>query len=447
MRRPKDVRRRSLRVTAILRVAVLLCGLAAAGGIAAGCGGGGAVDDEYGERPTPSASPPSAAPAPAPPADRLAIGVDEQNPWLLRPGVAPDGFAPWRDQVAALRPARFRLFVDWSRLQDDPARSADLAQPNDGCIRGLAPCGAYAGIRDRLRAIAARQRADGGGWEVVIVLYGAPDWAARPAGGCERDRVAPRARPYTDAGLAGYRALIRDLLALGRAEGVVLRWWSPFNEPNHPAFISPQRVACSAASPSLAPAVYTAIVRAAQAELAADIDPHDLVLGEMAGYAGPSPRGTGITELVRALPDDVACAGAVWSQHMYAQPDRAQPDAVGELGRVLDERPCTSDKPIWVTETGVGGARAGAQRSLRTPSLAAQCAAQAALLERLDADPRVQAAFQFSLRDDPAYPVGLFDPQLTRSYPTLALWRAWSAAGRADGPPPRPPAGCGGEKP
>jgi hypothetical protein len=377
------------------------------------------------------------------PSGRLSIGVDEQNPWMFHPGAVPDGFAPSRDRVAALRPARYRLFVDWSGLQPDPARGADLSQPNDGCLRGLPPCGAYAGIRDRLRAIAARQKADGGGWEVVIVLYGAPEWAARPAGGCEREGTAARARPYTDAGLVGYRGLIRDLLALGREEGVALRWWSPFNEPNHPAFISPQRDVCSVSSPSLAPGVYTSIVRAAQAELAADGARHELVLGEMAGYGSPSPRGTGITEFVRALPDDVACAAAVWSQHEYAQPDRAQPDAVGELERVLDERPCTKGKPIWVTETGVGGARAGGRRSLQDASLAAQCAAQAALLERLDDDPRVQTAFQFSLRDDTAYPVGLFDPELTRSYPTLGLWQAWSNAARQDGAPPRRPAGCG----
>jgi hypothetical protein len=402
-----------------------------------GCGGG-KDRDQY-------ASPAVTRPAPAvpQPSGRLSIGVDEQNPWMFHPGAVPDGFAPSRDRVAALRPARYRLFVDWSGLQPDPARGADLSQPNDGCLRGLPPCGAYAGIRDRLRAIAARQKADGGGWEVVIVLYGAPEWAARPAGGCEREGTAARARPYTDAGLVGYRGLIRDLLALGREEGVALRWWSPFNEPNHPAFISPQRDVCSVSSPSLAPGVYTSIVRAAQAELAADGARHELVLGEMAGYGSPSPRGTGITEFVRALPDDVACAAAVWSQHEYAQPDRAQPDAVGELERVLDERPCTKGKPIWVTETGVGGARAGGRRSLQDASLAAQCAAQAALLERLDDDPRVQTAFQFSLRDDTAYPVGLFDPELTRSYPTLGLWQAWSNAARQDGAPPRRPAGCG----
>lgn len=392
---------------------------------------------------TPGASVGTVAPAPAQPAPRrLTIGVDEQNPWLITPGPVPDGFGPWRDRVATIRPQRFRLFVDWSNLQPDPSKPADLAQPNDGCLRGLAPCGAYAGVRDRLRAIAARQKADGGGWEVVVVLYGAPDWAARKAGGCERPGTKARSRPYTKKGLAGYRALIRQLLALGRKEGVKLRWWSPLNEPNHPQFISPQRKRCSSKSTPLSPAVYAKIVRAARAELALDDAPHDLVLGEMAGYRRASRYGTGITELIRALPDDVACAATVWSQHQYARVDRGQHDAVGELEDALDERPCTRGKPIWVTESGVGGVRAGRPRGLSKASLRRQCAAQAALLEDLDKDPRVGAAFQFSLREDTAFRVGLFNARLTRAYPTLALWRAWSRAAAAGGPAPKRPPDC-----
>jgi hypothetical protein len=428
-----------LRLTATHRVAVLVPSLVALVLLALSLGGCGGGDDD-GPGPGTVARP-DLTPAPAPP-ERLAIGVDEQNPWMFRPGAVPEGFATARDGVAAIRPARYRLFVDWAGLQPDPGIPPDLAQPNDGCLRGLAPCGAYAGIQGRLRAIAERQKADGGGWEVVIVLYGAPAWAAQAPAGCERPDTESRSRPYNDAGLAGYRGLVRALLALGRSEGVALRWWSPFNEPNHPFFVSPQRAACDATSPSLAPALYTRVVRAARAELDRDRDDHELVLGELAGYRGPSPRGTGVGEFIRALPDDVACSATVWSQHEYTQPDREQPDAVGELERVLDERPCTRGRPIWVTETGVGGRRAGTARARSPAALARQCVAQALLLERLDADPRVQAAFQFSLRDDTAYPVGLFDPTLTQTYPTLGLWQAWAAAFRAGGPPPARAADC-----
>ncbi|WP_354701149.1 hypothetical protein [Paraconexibacter sp. AEG42_29] len=420
-------------------MAVLLSALAFAG-----CGGGGRGGSPTGAAggSTAAAKPPARPSAISPPpAQRLPIGISENNPWLIDPGPVPAGFAAWRDRTAALRPARYRLFVDWSAIQPDPTVPVDLAQPNDGCLRGIRPCGTFAGVRDRLRAVAARQAADGGGWEVMIVLEGVPEWAAVPAGGCERGATRTRSRPINDAGLAGYRLLIRSLLALGRDLGVPLRWWSPWGEPNHPGFISPQRARCSVGSPSLSPAVYSRLVRAARAELDADEGVHDLVLGELAGYGNPTARGTGIAEFVRALPDDVACAGTVWSQHEYAQPDRRQPDAVGALERVLDERPCTTGKPIWVTETGVGGVRAGAPRGGDGLRQGAQCAAQAAALERWDADPRVQAVFQFSVREDTAYPVGLFDPALRRAYRTYDLWRAWGQT-PATAPRPQRPPGC-----
>jgi hypothetical protein len=395
-------------------------------------------------RGAPAGADPGAPAPPAPGAARpLEIGLTEFIPALVAPGPAPPGFGPWRDAAAALRPDRFRLVVDWSALQPDPGTPADLAQPRDGCLRGLPPCAPYAGIRDLLRAVAARQAQDGG-WDVVVVLVGVPDWAARPPGGCERPRAVPRSRPLSARGREGYRRLIADLLALGRAERVDLTWWSPWNEPNHSAFLSPQRAACDAASPAASPAVYAEIVRLAARAL--DGTGARLVLGELAGFRSPGPRATGVGEFVRALPDEVACAARVWSQHEYASPeDEPAPpfarDAVAEVQAALAERACTRDLPLWVTETGVGGGRPGDERPTGAAQLARQCAAQAARLERWAADPRVAAAFQYLFREDTAYPVGLADPALQVLYPTHALWLAWGQA-RGDVAPARPP-GCG----
>jgi hypothetical protein len=293
-----------------------------------------------------------------------------------------------------------------------------------------------------LRALAARQEADGG-WEVVVVLAGVPEWAARPPSGCERPTASARARPFSEAGRAAYKRLVRDLWEVGQREGVELRWWSPWNEPNHPAFVSPQRMACDPGAPAESPRVYADIVRLAAEAL--EGTGAQLVLGELAGFRRATPRGAGVGEFVRALPDDVACAAAVWAQHEYASPDdeRAAPfarDAVAEVRAALDERPCTRGLPIWVTETGVGGARAGDDRATRARDLARQCAAQAARLERWAADPRVTAVFQYLFREDRVYPVGLADPGLQVLYPTHALWLAWA---RAEGGPPERPAGCG----
>jgi hypothetical protein len=210
-----------------------------------------------------------------------------------------------------------------------------------------------------------------------------------------------------------------------------------WNEPNQPFFISPQRSACSTDSRALAPRVYARLVRAARAELRERGGDRRLVLGELAGFDGPRPYGAGIAEFVEGLPRDVACAGAVWSQHAYAEPgaaDRRGP--VGQLERALEGRACTRDKPIWVTETGVGGARSGQARDTSPRELRRGCRILSALLRRWHRDDRVDAAFQYTFREDTAFPVGLADAALTRTYPTYDLWRAWGGTRAPDDPAP-----------
>ena len=381
--------------------------------------------------------------SPARGARPLRIGLSEANPHLLAPGAAPPGFGPFRDVVAALRPDYYRLVVDWSKLQPDPAKPADLALPGDGCARGAPPCAEYAGLKADLEAVRDARAAAGGGWEVVVAIYGVPDWAARKPGGCERDGAAPRSRPITPAGLDGYRRLVSGLHALGEEVGVPVSYWIPWNEPNHPAFISPQRASCQGGASSLSPAVYGELVGAARDALRGANA--KFVLGELAGFRRPTPNGTGVGEFIRALPDEVACEANVWSQHEYAAPgeEPAAPferDAVAEAEAALAARPCTAAVPIWVTETGVGGAKSGRARSTTAASLATQCSAQAARLERWADDPKVEAAFQYSFREDTAYPVGLADHRLRALYPTARLWQAWADA---RGEPPARPAGCG----
>ncbi|MCW2995444.1 MAG: hypothetical protein JWQ18_2939, partial [Conexibacter sp.] len=60
---------------------------------------------------------------------------------------------------------------------------------------------------------------------------------------------------------------------------------------------------------------------------------------------------------------------------------------------------------------------------------------------RWAADPRVDAAFQYTFREDTAYPVGLADAGLTRLYPTYDLWAAWGARAPSD-PAPALPQSC-----
>jgi hypothetical protein len=406
----------------------------------AGCGG----EPKAPERTTGPAPAPQRTPGPP---TVLATGLTELNPQLLwsaaeHPDVAP-GFAPWRRRLAALHPRILRLPVYWSKLQPDPAVPADLTIPADGCARGTPPCGASRGLVEVLAAIASLQKTGFGVPQVEVVVAGVPAWAAQPASGCERSDAAPASRPITDQGLAAYRALIARVAAAAAEQGATLRYWSPWNEPNHPAFVSPQRAACDPASPSLAPAVYARLALAAKQALDAVPGDQQLVLGEMAGTTTPSPRRSTVQEVVAGLPDEVACSSRLWSQHDYAQvrPDPAKPDPVGALEQALDARPCTRGAHIWVTETGVGGDQPGAARPIGAAALRAQCRAQDGALRRWADDPRVDAALQYTFREDRLYPVGLADAGLTRAYPTYDLWAAWGARRPSD-PPPALPAAC-----
>jgi hypothetical protein len=367
--------------------------------------------------------PPPEPPAPPPP--RLAIGLAEQNPNLIAPGAVAPEFAPWRDRVAALRPRWFRLMIDWSRVQPDANAPPDWDAQRDGCLRGAAPCAPYGGTRALLRAVRDRRVADGDpvGWEIVAGVHGAPAWALDPAQGCP---AGGRIR------LDAYKALLRSLERLARDEGIRIRWWSPWNEPNHPAFLAPQRAACSTAQPAISPGAYADLVRAAQEELPASAR---LVLGEVAGYDRPRDQAVGAAEFAAALPPDVACAGDVWGQHAYigrgSTALAADREAGGharllrDVGRALDGHGCPRRHRIWITETGATGLDA--------------CAGMDAALRAWEAEPRVDVAVQYTFREDSAFRVGLADPALTRVLPAYAAWLAWGGTRDPSGPPPPVP--------
>jgi hypothetical protein len=295
----------------------------------------------------------------------------------------PEPFAARAAELRALAPALYRLVVDWSLLQRDAGAPANFDAPETGCLRARRPCAPFAGMRERLRALAARQRE--GGWERSWCPLWTPAWAAAPPRGCERDTVDPRARPPRADALGAYRALVRGLLRVAEAEGARLAYWAPWNEPNHPGFISPQRPRCDAEAPTAAAAPYGRIAHALQRELAAAPGEQRLVLGETAGLFSREPTHTPVAELVRALPEPLVCSADVWSTHGYVP----APDPVDVLDRALRAKGCS--KPIWVTETGFRGERRG-------------CAAMARRLARWHADPRVAAAFQYTFRTDDRFP-------------------------------------------
>jgi hypothetical protein len=383
-----------------------------------------------------------------------ALGLTEDNADLLWNPSSPSraggaAFQAAREQLTAIHPRYIRLLVDWATLQPRRERPANLEGPVDGCARDVGPCAPYAGIREELAAIATQQRAARAegreGFEVVLDVFGVPPWAAAAASGCELPGSQPFARPVSGAGLAGYRSLIRALLALGQEQGVALSWWSPWNEPNNPDFLSPQRSSCALDAPSRAPAVYAQLAEAMADELTAAGGTHHLMLGELAAYARDSLNRTSMSSFVAGLPLRVLCLGDVWAIHAYAAWEEAGPgeDPVSVLARALDARgSCASDAEIWVTETGAGAPHPGKRRPSGPAAEGTGCQALGAQLERWSVNPRVSAIFQYSFREDPAYPVGLVSADLRHTYPAYRLWLAYAHARAGNAPPAPPSSSC-----
>lgn len=378
-----------------------------------------------------------------------AFGLTEGNAnLLLSPDVASAGaetFLPARRELTALHPRYLRLVIDWAALQPEPDRPVMLDSSVNGCARGVAPCGAYTSVAGELEAIASQQRRRPGSFQVVIDILGAPSWAAAAPHGCERSDSSPVARPLRPQAIASYQSLIHALLALGVSKGVALPWWSPWNEPNDPRFITPQRATCAADGVPLAPLIYTQLARAMGSVLASAPGDQRLLLGELGGYESASPHRIGLTEFVDALPTDVLCLGDTWAVHAYAGrgSHAGTVDPVKVLEAALDARGgCASSAHLWVTEAGAGAPEPGRPRTPGGVEEEAECVAIATQVLSWYADPRVQAIFQYTFRDDPLFPVGLISADLSRLDRVYRMWLALERAKAVGGVQPTAQAAC-----
>ena len=369
---------------------------------------------------TTGTNPPAATTTAAPIAsESFAIGITEDNPHLIAPGAQPPEFAAFRDRLAALKPAYVRVLVDWAHLQPHAGRDPDFAEPADGCMRTGKPCAPFAGLEATLKAIAAQKA------QPVFVVYGTPRWAARREPGCERTGTTSRERPPR---LAAYRDFVRSLLRLTERLKLERVWWSAWNEPNTPGFLNPQRSGCGDdRAPAVSPGIYVRIARVLAAALRG-VPGQEMLLGDAAGVPEGRPKAVGAAEFVRDLPDDLVCGAAAWAQHAHLVRPRGGGKRIDKVPasqtarllaavvRALDGHHCSKQMPIWITETGVGNAPHG-------------CAIAGRQLDAWKRGGRVRAAFQYTMREDPVFPVGLTDPELKRLYPAYRAWRARGLSG------------------
>ncbi|WP_210492131.1 hypothetical protein [Patulibacter sp. SYSU D01012] len=402
------------------------------------------------------AAPRATAPAAVRPPE-LAVGLVTGDAGVLAPPGQPvAGFARAQALTDRIAPEYVRVDVRWDLLQPQEGAPLDPDRPvGAGCGRdGAAPCAGDETLTRTLAALKAAQAAHPGRYRPVLTFWGMPAWAGKPAdAGCEAARAREGARPLRPGGEPAYRAAVAAVWRAVRGAGLDGADWSPWNEPNAPYFVAPQRQACRGDAAPTSPAVYARMARAMDAELdrlraavpAGGPGRGDrLVLGELAAWPDPTPKAVPADEFLRALPDDVLCRADVIGLHGYleARPPAGRGEPVAGALAELDRRPCLDGHPAWVTETGVGAPHAGATRDVRPATLAAECRLLHRQLERWYRDPRVTAAFQYSVREDPSFPTGLTDEAMTRTYPVAAAWAAWGGDRAPTAAPPALPGAC-----
>ena len=268
-----------------------------------------------------------------------------------------------------------------------------------------------------------------------MVITGTPEWAARPAGGCERAEHARRARAPPRRGDGRLPASFVERRARARRARSARRCatGAPWNEPNHPFFISP---AARGLRRERAVGRGRALRRADAQRSSARWTPRRATRSSCSasspGSTSGRPKSTSIREFIADLPRDlVVLRPTVWSQHGYV----GGVDPVDDVERAPAPQAAATKPSIWITETGVGAPHAGeaarTSRQPQAPGLPAPAPAAGALVR----DPRVTAAFQYTFREDDLFPTGLITTELTRAYPALASGQAWGgSAAEADRP-------------
>jgi hypothetical protein len=393
------------------------------------CGGG---EDEEAKTPVERATPAAEEQVQEDSGGRLAIGITEPNPAFIHPAAqVPEPWAKWRDKVQAMRPHLYRLVVDWAGVTTPDGPQFDLARANPGCMRDKQPCLPYAGLRAQLEAIAAAQKAHKDRFEVLAVISGTPDGLApQQPSGCERPGIKPRSRPPGPQGIDAYARLIEEVRRVAKEVGATIRYWSPWNEPNHPFFISPQRNKCSAKAKSASIEPYEALATAMRDTLTED---EELVLGELAGLLQQKPGYTSVGEFIRGLDKELVCASKIWTQHGYV----GGPDPMDEVAEALATHKCETEHALWVTETGVGAPRRGENRAASPSRLRRACRLISKRLEDWFENPRIDAAVQYTVREDDRFPTGLVTTDLTKEYPAFDAWSAWAGDRQPTGEPPK----------
>jgi hypothetical protein len=364
-----------------------------------GCGVALAVLLSSGESPRPS-TPPTAPGSTIP-----GRNVTSSPPWGLsgsgwsdycyRQVEAPPGFTQQRVADTEPCPEGTTQFTGMLQIALTARAGADVDRLGAlwGAIQPTPPRGTAPGAETGFdwQPLVRRYRAMlKMGIRPVMVAWGSPGWARPPGwdrpGGCSAPAGAGCAFPPATDHIADWRTFLRGLMVRFPRMRALEIW----NEPNSARFFAPR--------PS--PALYARMLRAAdQAARRVDFD-RPIITGGLApeeprhgGKVPPAPFLSRVYQLAGPRVFDGIGAhpypnGAPWIEKMTRNLDQL---------RAVRRRFDDPDKPLWITEVGVGGTPSGEGASVRLDE-------QASILTRMYRSIQggdVRAFIVYTLYDSP----------------------------------------------
>lgn len=295
---------------------------------------------------------------------------------VAEPGIGGDDGALLGKRIKGAGATSVRMYISWRSIAPggatkpagfDARNPADPAYNWDGSDRAIRT------------AVAA-------GLQPIVTVVKAPDWAERrlpedaalPGGELIEGTVRPVAAEFGAFGEAIARRYSGTFAGLPR-----VRWWQPWNEPNHHNDLNPQFAIAptqdaARTTPIAAAAVYRELLAAFSAAVHRVRADNLVIAGGLAPFFRPRPGGrasaplTFMRELLcltAANRPRANCPGAlhfdVWGQHPYTSgdadhsansPDDVSLGDLGEVRRVLNAaasaKRIVSRRPVrlWVTE-------------------------------------------------------------------------------------------------
>ena len=322
--------------------------------------------------------------------------------------------------LSALHPRYFRLLVDWAALQPSPGSPPASRAPGRRLRprrrRPAAPTRASpASSRRSPPSSGPRAPAGEAAPQVVVDLLGAPAWATLPAARLRSGRTPPRRATLAPA--RARRLSRADRATWSRSDAAKASRCRGGRRGTSPTTLASSAPSARAAAPTgapLAPDAYAELARA-MARRAEGLGARRAAAARRARRLRERLAPSAQRRRVRRArcPRTSSASSRDWSVHAYAaygpratgggEPGRGTRAGARRTRRLRGGRARLGDR---------GRRRRARARAGRAAAAPAEAAGRLPRRwprrsQRWRSDPRVAAIFQYTFREDPAYPVGL----------------------------------------